>query len=614
MSLRDFLLVLRARWKIIAAATLVVLMASAVVLAMTTPVYEASARFFLAAEDNSNAPNSRGTYVVTTADLNTYVAVLQSPAVMEPLREELGLAPGTPIDVTAAVSGDSSILSVTARSEDPERAAAVANAVGPQLAGVADQFSVLLQANNQKVAATTVSPATAPSSPVSPNITRGLLLGLLAGLCVGVGLALVRHTLDTKVRTDVDIKAVSDSPVLAHLPIEQGESTTGVVMADERHGAYAEAVRRLRTNLLFVDVTTGTHSFVITSAMPSEGKTTTAVNLALAMTHTGAKVLLVDADLRNPSVAPTMGLEGIVGLTTVLLGKASVDDVVQPYGETGLHVMTAGQVPPNPSELLGSEPMRELFAKLSQEFDFVLVDSPPIVPVIDAVLIEKLTGGMLMVVAANKTRKRDLSNAMKSLDTVGARVSGFAWNFVATSRSAANRYGYYRYGHKAADTPTADVTSSEPTATDATSSEPTATDATSSEPTATIRAHGGRAQAPLSPPGFTLSGEQASHPAPATRAAGRSRRCSRAGDPERPRAPEHPAPTGLHPARRLPRPGSRWGRGGDVHRTADRRGPRCPRSAPSTPRARERRTRSRAGARHGRPQRHPGLPAGAGRS
>jgi polysaccharide biosynthesis transport protein len=462
MSLRDVLLVLRSRWQIVAAATLLVLMAAAVVLASTTPVYEANAKFYLAAQDTTRGSESQGTYVVTTTDLNTYVAVLQSPAVMEPLREELGLPPRTPIDVSAEVEGDASILSVTARSEDPQRAAEIANAVGPQLAAVADQFSVLLQANSQKVAATTVSPAGAPDSPVSPNIPRGLMLGLLAGLCVGVGLAFVRHTLDTKVRTDADVRAMSDSPILAALPIEHRETTAGLHMEAERHGPYAEAIRRLRTNLLFVDVTTGTHSFVVTSAMPAEGKTTTAVNLALAMTHTGARVLLVDADLRNPSVASTLGLEGSVGLTTVLLGKASVDDVVQPYRDTGLFVLAAGQVPPNPSELLGSEPMQSLFAKLTQEFDFVLVDSPPIVPVIDAVLIEKLTGGMLMVVGANRTRKRDLTNALKSLETVGARVSGFAWNFVFTSKYESHRYGYYRYGKKTTAQPGLEPASERP--------------------------------------------------------------------------------------------------------------------------------------------------------
>ena len=399
MSLRDFLLVLRSRWKLVVASILLVVAATTAVVLTQTPEYTANARFFLTAKDTGNGPKAdQGTYVVTTADLNTYVAVLGSPAVMEPLRERLDLAPGTPIDVTAKISGDTSILSVTARSEDPVRAAEIANAVGPQLAAVADQFSVLLRTLGQEIAATTISPAEVPSDPTSPDVPRALMLALLAGLCIGVGMAFVRHALDTKVRADTDIAAVSKSPILASLPVETA-SGRGLSVEEAPHGRYAEAVRRLRTNLLFVDVTTGTHSFVVTSAVPGEGKTRTAVNLALAMASAGGRVLLVDADLRNPSVARTMDLEETVGLTTVLLGRATIEEVVQKWRGTDLYVMAAGQIPPNPSELLGSEPMRALFDKLSQDYDFILVDSPPLVPVSDAMLLDKLTGGMLMVVA-----------------------------------------------------------------------------------------------------------------------------------------------------------------------------------------------------------------------
>jgi capsular exopolysaccharide synthesis family protein len=182
-----------------------------------------------------------------------------------------------------------------------------------------------------------------------------------------------------------------------------------------------------------------------TSAMPGEGKTTTTVNLAMAMATTGGKVLLIDGDLRNPSVARTLGIEGGAGLTTVLLGQAGIDDVVQRWRDTSLYVLTSGAIPPNPSELLGSEPMRELFDKLAHEFDFILIDSPPVVPVVDAVLLDRLTGGTLMVVASHKTKKRDLASAVKQLDTVGAKLVGFALNFVPVSESDARRYGYYRF-------------------------------------------------------------------------------------------------------------------------------------------------------------------------
>ena len=195
---------------------------------------------------------------------------------------------------------------------------------------------------------------------------------------------------------------------------------------------------------MFVDVTTGRHSFVVTSAVPGEGKTTTAVNLALAMADSGRRTLLVDADLRDPSVARTLSMEGSVGLTTVLLGDADVHDVIQTWGSAGMDVLPAGQVPPNPSELLGSAPMEALLSSLVDEYDFVLVDSPPVVPVIDAVVVERLTGGLLMIVGIDRTKKKDLVAALKQLDTVGARVSGFARNFVQ-GKGGEYRYGYHTY-------------------------------------------------------------------------------------------------------------------------------------------------------------------------
>ena len=138
----------------------------------------------------------------------------------------------------------------------------------------------------------------------------------------------------------------------------------------------------------------------------------------------------------------------------MLLGQAGVDDVIQRWRDTSLYVLTAGAIPPNPSELLGSEPMRELFDKLAHEFDFILIDSPPVVPVVDAVLLDRLTGGTLMVVASHRTKKRDLASAVKQLDTVGAKLIGFALNFVPVNESDARRYGYYRFqetpGHSAA--------------------------------------------------------------------------------------------------------------------------------------------------------------------
>ena len=444
MQLSELLAVIRQRWRLIAACVVLAVAAAVAVTLTTTPVYEARARIYMSAERTSGSSNG-SVFVLTSEDLDTYVSILDTPAVLGPLRKELGLEPGHPVQVSAQTSGSTSILNITARASDGQEAADVANEVGPQLGKVAGEFSTLLKSSGQKVVSTPIQPATAPSRPVSPDPVRNIGLGLLAGLVLGLGLALIRHALDTKVRGEEDIRAHSDAPMLAGLPLESRGSKRGLISVEEDpHGRHAEAVRRLRTNLMFVDVTTGRHSFVVTSAVPGEGKTTTAVNLALAMADSGRRTLLIDADLRNPSVAKTLAMEGSVGLTTVLLGDADVHDVIQTWGSAGMDVLPAGPIPPNPSELLGSAPMEALLTRLVQEYDFVLIDSPPVVPVIDAVVIERLTGGLLMVVGVDRTKKKDLTAALKQLNTVGAHVCGFARNFVV-SKSSDYRYGYHAY-------------------------------------------------------------------------------------------------------------------------------------------------------------------------
>lgn len=441
MQFRDFLDIIFKRWKILLASVVLVLGATIWYTLQIPPVYQASARVFLAVTEPG--------YAITRQDMNTYTELLSSPVVRDPLREELGLPEGSPIDVTGSLSDETNMLTITARSDDPQLAADIANAAGPELAAVGGKFSPLLASMDQDVESVTIAAAGVPGAPISPNMTNNVLLGLMGGLALGLGLVLLRHFLDTKVRGEVDVRVLSPRPILGSLRRIREPERNPVVVESQPHSIAAEEFRRLRTNLQFVDITTGgRHSFAITSAMPGEGKTLTAVNLARAMADSGARVLLVDGDLRHPSVANTMGLEGSVGLTTILLGRAALDDVAQQWGETSLYVLPAGEIPPNPSELLGSTAMEVLFDEFTRLYDFVLVDSPPVIPVVDPVVIEKLVGGLLMVVCVNKTRKRDLAHALRSLKTVDVEVAGFALNMVPGGEGYGKYGPYYAYGEK----------------------------------------------------------------------------------------------------------------------------------------------------------------------
>lgn len=439
MQISELLAILRVRWRIILATLLVVVGVTALVTIRTPPTYESHTRVYLSAQGEQGSVNL---YQMPAAELDTILEVAQSPVVLTPVREELGLAPGQILSVRASASTGTPLIDINVSARTGEAASQVATAVAHKLAEVSPNFSQMLAGSSGDVQAQTIVAPSTPSTPSSPNVGRNLALAVLAGLLLGIGFAVLRHNLDTRVRSAKDLAAMTGRPVLATVPLRKNSETHQVYLESDPFGAPAEAIRQLRTNLLFVDVTTRQHSFLITSPMPGEGKTTTAVNLAIAMADAGTEVVLVDGDLRNPSVASTMGLEGSVGLTTVLLNRAGLDDVLVPWRDSTLSVLPAGEIPPNPSELLGSEAMRELFAELHQRFDFILVDSPPVLPVTDATVIDKLTGGALMVVASNRTRKRHVAEALRTFETAGAELAGTCLNMAPMESTA--YHGYYR--------------------------------------------------------------------------------------------------------------------------------------------------------------------------
>ena len=182
-------------------------------------------------------------------------------------------------------------------------------------------------------------------------------------------------------------------------------------MQSDPHGPRAEAFRALRTNLQFIDAATHPRSMTFTSSLPGEGKTTTTANLAISMAAAGSRVCVVEGDLRRPRMLQYMGMEGSVGLTNVLIGQADLADVLQPFGNANIQVLGAGQIPPNPSELLGSEAMSRTVRELEDMFDYVIIDAPPLLPVTDAAVLSTITGGVVVVVGCDIVHKEQLTRA-----------------------------------------------------------------------------------------------------------------------------------------------------------------------------------------------------------
>jgi capsular exopolysaccharide synthesis family protein len=443
VELRDYLAVLRRRWVSLLVVALAVLLAAAAVTFSMTKQYTATTRLIFAVSGSQSAADLAQGSTFAEKQMASYAQVATSPLVLDPVIRDLGLtttATELAKSVTATVPTDTVILEVGATSPDPEQAAKIANAVGSQLSKVVGDLMPERPDGSQSVKATTFAYAQLPQEASSPNVIRNLGLGLGLGLMLGIGSAMLRHILDTKVRSEADIRTITDSPVLGIVGYTDQLAKHPVIVRDEPLSAPSEEVRRLRTNLQFIDIARQPKSIVITSSIQAEGKSTIAINLAVCLADAGARIILVDADLRRPTIAEYAGLEGAAGLTSVLIGMAGVADVVQPLPGRSLDILPSGPIPPNPSELLGSRAMAELLDELTASYDMVLLDSPPVLPVTDAAVLSKLAGGALVVVGTDRIHRPQLLDTLESLNTVDARVFGLVVNKI--SRRDAGGYGY----------------------------------------------------------------------------------------------------------------------------------------------------------------------------
>ena len=445
MERPDYLAIVRRRWVSALVVALAGLAAATAYTLIVTPKYTATTRLFFSVQGSDSATDLAQGSTFAEKQMTSYAQVATSPLVLDPVISQLGLnttATQLARSISAVVPTDTVILEISATGPDAQRATLIANAVG---AKVSDATSTLTQKRSDgtdAVRATTLAPATVPLAPSSPNVLRNLALGAVLGALLGLGVALLRHVLDTKVRSDADVRALTDSPVLGVVSYAEEVPKHPLILRDEPLSAASESVRRLRTNLQFINVANRPKSIVITSSIPAEGKSTIALNLAASLADTGARVLLVDADLRRPSLAQYLGLEGAAGLTSVLIGRAQLADVVQPLGESTLDVLPAGQVPPNPSELLGSTAMAELLEQATRTYDMVLMDSPPLLPVTDATVLSNLAGGARLVVGADRIHRAPLLQTLETLETAGTHLFGVVVNKMARRDAGTYSYNY----------------------------------------------------------------------------------------------------------------------------------------------------------------------------
>ncbi|MFI6425776.1 polysaccharide biosynthesis tyrosine autokinase [Promicromonospora sp. NPDC050880] len=451
----EYLRIIRKHWVPVTALALAGIVLAGLFAFTRTPTYTTSAQVFVSFHGaESTSELATGTTYVQRRVVS-YSNLVRSPQVLEPVVEELGLdtTPGElATRVQAAPVTDTVLIDITTTDADPTLAARIANTVAESLAVRVDALETPQGAGDSPVQLQLVREAVPPASASYPNIPVMILVGLLLGSALGVALAVLREIVDTRVRSEQDLRTVTDSAVIGTITLDDEAKSNPLVVQTSPYHTRSEAFRRLRTNLQFLDLDGGPQALVVTSSVPDEGKTTSAINLAITLADADAKVLLIDADLRRPSVAGYLGLEGSVGLTTLLIQRATIDDVVQPWGSAGLYVIPSGAVPPNPAELVGSRSMARLIEETSQKFDYVIIDTPPLLPVTDAALIAKMTSGVLMVAGAGQVRREQLRQSLANLSAVSARVLGIVLNKAGREADAYGA-GYYDYRPHEDDAP-----------------------------------------------------------------------------------------------------------------------------------------------------------------
>jgi non-specific protein-tyrosine kinase len=416
----------------------------ALALTSTTPkLYEATSRVVVNIPPTTSVQQGTQGLQLTSDLLPTYAQIVTSRKVAAKVKDALSLPEGPEAvrrKLSAAPEPNTLLIDIGATDRDPVRARSIADAASVALSeAVAD-----LERERTVGAAITVTQldeALLPRTPIEPRPVYNLVLGLVLGLTAGVLLALALDALDRSIKTAVQMEAAAEVPVLALLPrFRRGQS--GVVAAHDSQDPASEAYRTLRTSVLYLRPDEPLQVVVVTSAGQGEGKTTTVLNLAATLAQGGERVVVVDADLRRAAVASGLGLEGAVGLCTVVTRRAELADALQEWH--GLFwVLPSGQLPPNPSEIVGSQRMAALLEELRGAFDVVLLDTPPVLPVTDAVALSTQADGVLLVGRAGRTQRQHLAEARRRLEGVKAPVVGAVLNAVS-SNQAQGYYASYR--------------------------------------------------------------------------------------------------------------------------------------------------------------------------
>lgn len=430
VTLREYMTSLRKYWVVIAALTALGGLAGYLYAQFQPDLYrsQSSVMVIPARGDNTSELVQGSSYVQNL--VQTYAVVATSPKVLEPVIRALDLQT-SPQALAQTISVESPlntvVLNISVVARDPSVAQEVVDAVAEQLAGAVQDLSPQNADNEPAVRVQTISPAKIAQYPFAPNVRMFVVVGAAIGLLLGVVFAILRRLTSTRIVTRADIAAQTDTPLLGELYQANTAAPLTSTIRTAPRSSVTESARNIVANLRFANVDGVTRVLLVTSGASGEGKSSVSVSVAQIMAEQGARVLLIDADLRRASIADLTGLEGSVGLTTVLLRDVTVDDAIQKW-QPNVDVLTSGVLPPNPVQLLTSDHLRELLESVRDTYDYVIIDSAPVLAVSDPLWLAPMTDGIVVVARSRMTKRDDLSRTLTTLEATRESIIGIVLN------------------------------------------------------------------------------------------------------------------------------------------------------------------------------------------